>query len=295
MRPYLKIKDTDEDKARARLLAHFEDNPERVFYSRQLEVIFENEYFHWVTNRALRRLVEEGRIFSERRQLDTGSEIKLLWHRRYRFYKRAADEVFQLVNLYTTAATDGALGLQGEHLILAAFARQKFLLVGEEAKSYGEKIWEATGHDLDFIFLRDGIAYGVEIKNTLGYLDIGEFLTKIKLARHIGVTPVFAVRALPRSWINVLVQVGGYAMIMRYQFYPWSHKDVADKISGTLGLPVDTPKRIEQGTMQRFENWIAGDKRGRIDDPKADRLLAKMEEKYVFEKRASPGAPQEDV
>jgi hypothetical protein len=295
MRPYPKIKDTDEDRARARLLAHFEDHPESVFYSRQLEVTFENEYFHWVTNRALRRLVEEGRICSERRQLSTGSEIKLLWHRRYRFYKRAADEVFQLVNLYTMAATDGALGLQGEHLILAAFARQKFVLVGEEAKSYEGKTWAETGHDLDFIFLRDGIAYGVEIKNTLGYLDIGEFLTKIRLARHIGVTPVFAVRALPRSWINALVQVGGYAMVMRYQFYPWSHKDVADKISRTLGLPVDTPKRIEQGTMQRFENWIAGEKRGRIDDPKVDRLLAKMEERYVFSKRSALIVPIEGV
>ena len=33
-----------------------------MFYSRQLEVLYEREYFHWVTNRALRRLVEEGRI-----------------------------------------------------------------------------------------------------------------------------------------------------------------------------------------------------------------------------------------
>lgn len=67
----------------------------------------------WVTNRALRRLVEEGRLRSEARPLSTGSEIKLLWHRNFRFYKRAADEVFKLVDWYTTAATDGALGMQG--------------------------------------------------------------------------------------------------------------------------------------------------------------------------------------
>jgi hypothetical protein len=35
-----------------------------------------------------------------------------------------------------------------------------------------------------------GIGYGIEVKNTLGYLDIAEFLAKIKLARHIGVKPV---------------------------------------------------------------------------------------------------------
>src|SRR5258708_25412484 len=98
------VEDSEEARARARLLAHFEDNPESVFYSRQLEVLFEREYFHWVTNRALRRLVQEGRIHTEARQLSTGSEIKLLWHRTYRFYKRAADEVFKLVDWYTTAA-----------------------------------------------------------------------------------------------------------------------------------------------------------------------------------------------
>jgi hypothetical protein len=36
-----KIKDSEEDRARARPLAHFEDNPTSVFYSRQLEVLFE--------------------------------------------------------------------------------------------------------------------------------------------------------------------------------------------------------------------------------------------------------------
>jgi hypothetical protein len=51
MRTFKKIKDSQQERARARLLAYFEDNPTSVFYSRQLEVLFEREYFHWVTNR----------------------------------------------------------------------------------------------------------------------------------------------------------------------------------------------------------------------------------------------------
>ena len=34
-----------EARARARL-ANFEDHPESIFYSRQLEVIYEDEYFY---------------------------------------------------------------------------------------------------------------------------------------------------------------------------------------------------------------------------------------------------------
>jgi hypothetical protein len=37
------------------------------------------------------------------------------------------------------------------------------LLIGEEANSYGGKMWH-TKHDLDFIFERDGAAYSVEVK-----------------------------------------------------------------------------------------------------------------------------------
>jgi hypothetical protein len=43
-----------------------------------------------VTNRGLRGL-SEGRVHSQRRQLSTCSEIKLVGHRSYRFYKGAAD------------------------------------------------------------------------------------------------------------------------------------------------------------------------------------------------------------
>jgi hypothetical protein len=295
MRGVTGVKDSEEERARARLIAYFEDNPTSVFYSRQLEVIFEREYFHWVTNRAVRRLIEEGRIRTETRQLSTGSEIKLLWHRNYRFYKRSAEEVFRLVDEYTRSATDGTLGMQGEHLILAAFARQRFLLIAEESRAYGDVVWDETKHDLDFIFERDGTAYGVEVKNTLGYLDLKEFVVKVRLSRHIGVRPVFAVRALPRIWAHALVQAGGYAMIMGYQFYPWTHKELADKIRDILALPVDTPRRIESGTMQRFENWIAGKgQRTEEMDRKAEQLLDRLEKGYSRAAQPQIDRPSED-
>lgn len=278
MRTIAAIDDSEDAKARARLLAHFEDNPQTVFYSRQLEVIFEREYFHWVTNWALRRLVEEGRILSEARRLDLGSEIKLLWNRNYRFYKRAAREVFDLVNRYSNAASDGTLGLQGEHLVLAAFARARYLLLGEATRQHRGREWTETEHNLDFIFEKDGVAYGIEVKNTLGYMDLEEFATKVRLSNFLGLKPVFAVRSLPRTWIDALIQAGGYGMIMGFQFYPWTHLDLANEIRVKLMLPVDTPKRIEVGTMQRFENWATQPKEVVVSTAKIERLLARFEE-----------------
>lgn len=278
MRALKRISDSEEEKARSRLLAYFIDNPEAVFYSRQLEVLFENEFFHWVTNRALRRLVEEGHVLSEARKLTIGSEIKLVWHKSFRFYKRAANDVFRLVDMYTSAATDGTLGMQGEHLVLAAFARRQYVLMGEEANSFRGVSWAETGHDLDFIFEKNGVGFGVEVKNTLGYMDVDEFVTKIRLSRHLGIRPVFAVRFLPKTWAEALIQSGGYAMIMKYQFYPWTHKELAGQIRGALQLPVDTPKKIEDGTMQRFEAWATSPPSRYVvtDQAKVDRLLERI-------------------
>mgnify|MGYP003376702096 CR=1 FL=1 len=287
MRKLTKISDSEEDKARARLLAHFIDHADSVFYSRQLEILFEAEFFHWVTNRALRGLISEGHVLMESRKLTIGSEIKLVWYKSFRFYKRIANEVFGLVDKYSSAATDGTLGMQGEHLVLAAFARKQYVLLGEEANSYGGKIWDRTGHDLDFIFEKGGVGYGVEVKNTLGYMDVDEFVTKIRMALHLGVKPVFAVRFLPKTWTDALVQSGGYAMIMKYQFYPWTHKELADSIRTTLQLPVDTPKKIEDGTMKRFENWAAAPPSRYVatDQAKVDRLLEKIADARKFAKK----------
>jgi len=91
-------------------VAYFEDHTDTVFYSRQIEILFECGVFHWVTNRALRGLIDEGRIRTERRELESGSEVKLVWHKNNRFYKREADRVFRLVDEYTSSASSGTLG-----------------------------------------------------------------------------------------------------------------------------------------------------------------------------------------
>lgn len=286
MKKLKKISDSEEEKARAMLLAHFIDNPTDVFYSRQLEVMFEEVFFHWITNRALRNLIEEGHVLMESRRLTIGSELKLVWYKSFRFYKRMANDVFNLVDKYTSAATDGTLGMQGEHLVLAAFARKQYVLMSEESKSYKNEEWRETGHDLDFIFEKNGVGFGIEVKNTLGYMDVDEFVIKIRICLHLGIKPVFAVRYIPKTWAEALIHSGGYAMIMKYQFYPWTHKELAKQIHDSLHLPVDTPKKIEDGTMQRFEKWATSPPRNYVetDQIKVAKLLDKIASANKFRK-----------
>jgi len=119
-------------------------------------------------------------IKSEVRKLPRAGTIKLLWHHSYRYYKREASRLIALVDEYANPNISEFIGLQGKIMVLDAFARCQFVTRGREMNSFGSQTWKQTEHDLDFIFERDGISYGVGVKNTLGYMDYEEFQLKIR-------------------------------------------------------------------------------------------------------------------
>lgn len=249
------ITDEIELEASETLGRFFDQNREEVFFSRQLEVMHERDYFHWITNRAIRSLEAEGLIRSEWRKLKTGTSIKLIWHKENRFYKRSAKRLVSLVDEYSDPNIGASLGLHGEMMVLEGFARSQFVMRGRSSREHAGKVWTQTDHDLDFIFERDGIGYGVEVKNTLGYMDSKEFLLKIALSSCLGLRPVFVCRMLPKSWIFELQRKGGFALILKYQLYPWAHNELARRVARELRLPVDAPRALEDGTMKRFLKW----------------------------------------
>jgi len=234
----------------------FEQNSESVYYQNQLNILFEKEYFHWVTNRAILVLLQMGSIKSETRTIpSTKTEIKLIWHKSFRYYKRNATSLVDLVNEYSNPNIGAALGIHAELMVLEGFAKNQFVMKGRESKEFGRKKWTRSGHNLDFIFEKDTLAYGVEVKNTLSYMDPEEINIKIQLCNHLGITPVFVVRSLPKDWIFKIIKRGGFVLSLGYQLYPYTHKDLAEKVNRELGLPVSSPRALLDGTMKRFLDW----------------------------------------
>jgi hypothetical protein len=251
----VRVPDPQQIACRKRLREFFERNREEVFFSNQLAVQNEAEFFHWITHRAVADLIGTGQIRTELRQMKSGAAIRLLWHRGHRYYKRDASRVLSLVEEYSDPNICASLGLHGETMILGGFARKQFVMLGQHTREFGERRWERTDHNIDFIFERDGISYGIEVKNALSYMDQKEFQIKMALCQYLGLRPVFAVRMLPKSWIKELVDAGGYAMILKYQLYPWTHVQLAKRVAKELALPVDAPKALADGTMDRFVRW----------------------------------------
>jgi hypothetical protein len=137
-----------------------------------------------------------------------GQTVNLMWHRSYRYYKREAARVVQLLESYSAPNIGAALGLHGELMVLEGFARHKFVMVGRNTAEFNGGVWTRTRHDLDFIFERDDVAHGVEVKNTLGYMPHEELVVKIELCETLGIRPLFAPRMIPKTWTFEVIQAG---------------------------------------------------------------------------------------
>ena len=248
-------RDSFVDRAKSDLRELFESEPESVFYQRQLQVIYEDEYFHWVTVRALSELVEEGILVAEVLPLPGTGNIVFYRLSSNRYWKRDADEIVKLVLRFSDSSFTHALGIHGETMFDAALPTVGFMPKGMKVRAYGLAEWTETKHDLDRVFERDGIGYGTEIKNTLSYIEKGELELKVRLCKHLGLKPLFIVRMAPKSYVKYVAGEGGFTLIFKYQLYPFGQKGFADEVQARLLLPTDSPSRIAEGTVKRLLNW----------------------------------------
>jgi len=243
------------DEAKDELRKFFESEPTELFYQRQLQVMFEATYFHWITARALSELAAEGHIASDVEPLPPTGRITFYRAKGHRYWRTHAKEIIELVTQFSAQPFTEGLGAQGELLFEAALAGAEFKPTARKVRSYGGKTWMETGHDLDRVFERDGIAYGAEIKNTLPYIPRDELDAKLKMCKFLGLRPLFIVRMAPKNYINDVRLEGGFTLVFKYQLYPFGQKAFADTVKKRLRISVDCPARIADGTVQRLLNW----------------------------------------
>jgi hypothetical protein len=99
------------------------------------------------------------------------------------------------------------------------------------------------------------VAYGCEIKNTLGYIDKEELEVKLEMCAYFGIKPLFIMRYSPKSYNKMIYENGGFALIFETQIYELSQGKLVEKIKNVLGLPVICSKAIPDGIIDRFEKW----------------------------------------
>jgi hypothetical protein len=249
-------RDSKIDEAKEVLMRDlFGVQPERVFYGRQIEVMFERVFFHWITSAALSELIDEGKILSQKLDIRAGLEARFYWSRQVRYWKREATRIAKLIERYSREDVGRALGQHGELMFDAALPRFGFMPVAWNVNEHQGKRWMLTDHNLDRVFTRDSVAYGAEIKNTLDYIDREELDIKLEMCKDLGLRPLFIMRFAPKSYNDMIIKAGGYAMIFEWQLYPPGLEALVRDLRQQLGLKVDCPKSLAEGTIQRFLTW----------------------------------------
>jgi hypothetical protein len=148
-----------------------------------------------------------------------------------------------------------AIGRHGELMFDAALGRAGFRAEAQNLNSWKGVTWEATNHNLDRIYTKDGLAYGAEIKNTQNYISRIELRTKIELCNRLRVIPLFIMRFAPKSYIHEVNQAGGFVLLFEEQIYPWGHSELLRDVRQILGLKVSSPRDVKEGDIQRLLNW----------------------------------------
>ena len=247
-------RDPKVDQAIARLRAFFDANPQRLFYSTQIETSLEREFFHWITGRALLEMGNAGEI-TRIPQGVAGQTVNFYANRKHRYVRRELKSMVKIMVRLFDPDFAHAIGRQGELMFDAAFGRFGFHIQAKDVKAWNERSWHETNDNLDRIITRDGLAYGVEIKNTQNYIPHTELRTKIRSSQYLGLIPLFIMRFAPKSYMHELIQAGGYGLLFEHQMYPWGHGTLLAEAREHLLLKVHSPRDIEEGHMIRLVKW----------------------------------------
>lgn len=120
----------------------------------------------------------------------------------------------------------------------AGYARIGFRIRQSKVIEVDGHRWTETNHDLDRLVERDGIRYGVEVKNQLGYIDQTEFEIKLAMSNFFGVRPMFVARMMPKNYIGDVIRAGGFVLLFKNQHYPLMSDPLAQRVRERLQLPV---------------------------------------------------------
>ena len=251
--------DSKTQEVKNLLLTELKQNPNKVYYQRQLEVWKEKHFFHWVTDRALRELEEEEKISIDYYPIAVGEykdKLKIITISSNRYYRRAAKQVAELVEEYCNPDITQEIGLIGQELFKVAYARYGYRLIKEDAREFNGKIWERSKKNIDFIVEKNGAYFGCEVKNTLGYIDKNELDEKIDMCRFLGLIPIFVMRYSPTVWNNEVYEKGGFVQIFETQIFSPGRKKLVNRLREELKLPVLTSTRIPDSIMERIEKTL---------------------------------------
>lgn len=161
----------------------------------------------------------------------------------------------RVIREYSDHTIARGCGEQADMLFLTALLSRGFILCGQDANEYRGIKWPGSAHNFDFIIEKDSVGYGCEVKNTFDYIEKEELSIKLRMCEFLKIKPLFIMRFSAKAYNWEIIRKGGYAMIFEKQIYPFAQEKLVQRIQEVLGMPVDCPRKIPDGIIDRFMKW----------------------------------------
>ena len=123
----------------------YEADRESVFYLRQLQVKFEKQYFHWITNNALEGLIKINHLRDIRIDTGKGTSTRFFVHKTNRYPKRRINEIGKIIKEYSQDHITRSCGHRAEDLFCASLAMKGFMPIAKKLKSIEERNGKKLG------------------------------------------------------------------------------------------------------------------------------------------------------
>ena len=278
-------RDSQIGRAKRALKKHFVNangRPIRMPYHQQrLQVLYEDDYPEWTVIGALKELTEEGHLerwsknqIPELAGTESISEMNFYANsravrterERRRMKTHMASQV-KLLEKYTGEIID-ALGRQLESLVKNQLLISQFDILGTNANEYDGRKWTESDHNMDIIARKKGgdLVVGVEVKNSMGIMDLAEIDPKIELCRYLGIVPVFATRwNRPRE--DHIREHGGFSWTFKVQIFPFGQEKLVEELHDRLSVgkadgpgmrmefPVAVRNDLPEQAVREFDDW----------------------------------------
>ena len=243
--------DQRQDEAKAAILSLFDSQNLKVAYDREIRYRLESQFPHDVTGKAIRQLERDGDIARTGLPGRRGSADLPI-----QFYKRSQSNYNDLIpvirkKLELSAFIIGVANEMGRHAESAwwrAFKRNNWVLYpASEDIPLGIHQYQdrraSTDHDIDFIAEKDGIRYGVEVKNGLNYPD--DLYWKFSVAVELGTIPLIIARWLNPGQVPEIRALGGSGPILyKDAMYSTTYNLMITDIRETLGAPIQARDEV---------------------------------------------------
>lgn len=226
-----------------------------VFYKKQIQVIFEDSYPHDVTGKAVNELIEEKILKQEPRNFGENMHAIFVHKRSNRYVARIIKEKIEIMTRFSNDEVNDGAGKYAEILFNHLFEKNGFRIIGRNANTFQTKAWHKSSKNLDFIIEKDGVNYGVEVKNTFDYMPQDEFEEKIEMCQFLGLIPLFPLRCPSEQQFEQMKGCGGLALKFKTRIFSPGFQKLVTDIWNHFRLPVFIWDVIPRPVENNFINF----------------------------------------